>query len=120
MHYDFIAIADSEVPPAVDPNFQHVITTYASETNKTASVWRAVPDDLLDFKPHEKTNPVRTIMVHQFLSEPAFSTSSWARKNRPSRNCFLSAISRPSAPTSTSTFGWRRGGCRSWRRVPPP
>jgi len=22
-------------------------------------MWRAVPDDLLDFKPHEKTNPIR-------------------------------------------------------------
>jgi hypothetical protein len=26
-------------------------------------VWRAVPDGLLDFKPHEKTNPIRTILV---------------------------------------------------------
>jgi len=72
MHYDFIAIADSEVPPAVDPNFQHVVTTYASEADKTVSVWRAVPDDLLDFKPHEKTNPIRTILVHQILSERRF------------------------------------------------
>jgi hypothetical protein len=28
-----------------------------------------VPDHLLDFKPHEKTNPIRTILVHQLLSE---------------------------------------------------
>jgi hypothetical protein len=67
MHYDFIAIPDADVPQAVDPLFQHVLTTYASESNKTVSVWRAVPDDLLDFKPHEKTNPIRTIMVHQPL-----------------------------------------------------
>src|SRR5712671_5243372 len=72
MHYDFIAISDSEVPQAVEPFFQHVLTTYASETNKTVGVWRAVPDDLLDFKPHEKTNPIRTIMVHQLLSERRF------------------------------------------------
>jgi uncharacterized damage-inducible protein DinB len=32
-------------------------------------VWKAVPDDLLDFKPHDKTNPIRTILVHQLLSE---------------------------------------------------
>lgn len=69
MHYDFTAIPDAEVPQAVEPIFQHVVTTYASEANKTVSVWRAVPDDLLDFKPHEKTNPIRTIMVHQLLSE---------------------------------------------------
>ena len=35
-------------------------------------MWRAVPDDLLDFKPHEKTNPIRTILVHQLLSERRF------------------------------------------------
>ena len=72
MIYDFIAIPDTDVPLAVDPTFQHVITTYASETNKTASIWRAVPDSLLDFKPHERTNSIRTIMVHQLLSERWF------------------------------------------------
>src|SRR3954469_24248822 len=72
MHYDFTAIPDADVPQAVDPTFQHVLTTYASETNKTASVWRVVPDILLDFKPHEKTNPIRTILVHQLLSERRF------------------------------------------------
>jgi hypothetical protein len=35
-------------------------------------VWRAVPDALLDFRPHEKTNPIRTILVHQLLSERRF------------------------------------------------
>ena len=72
MHYDFIAIPNADVPQAVEPVFQHVVTTYASETNKTASMWRAVPDALLDFKPHEKTNPIRTILVHQLLSERRF------------------------------------------------
>ena len=72
MQYDFIAIRDDEIPQAVDLTFQHVLTTYTSETNKTVSVWRAVPDDLLDFKPHDKTNPIRTILVHQLLSERRF------------------------------------------------
>jgi len=72
MHYDFIAIPDAEIPKAVEPVFQHAITTYASEANKTVSMWRAVPDDLLDFKPHEKTNSPRTILVHQLLSERRF------------------------------------------------
>jgi hypothetical protein len=35
-------------------------------------VWQAVPDTLLDFTPHEKTNPIRTILVHQLLSERRF------------------------------------------------
>jgi uncharacterized damage-inducible protein DinB len=69
LHYDFRAIPDAEVPAAVDPTFTHILTTYASEANKTTGVWRAVPDELLDFKPHEKTNPIRTILVHQLLSE---------------------------------------------------
>jgi hypothetical protein len=30
MNYDFTAIPDAEVPQAVEPIFQHVITTYAS------------------------------------------------------------------------------------------
>src|SRR5580658_2390323 len=72
MHYDYIAIPDADVPQAIEPIFQHVLHTYTSEANKTASMWRAVPDDLLDFKPHEKTNPIRTIMVHQLLSERRF------------------------------------------------
>jgi uncharacterized damage-inducible protein DinB len=32
----------------------------------------AVPDALLDFKPHEKTNPIRTILIHQLLFERRF------------------------------------------------
>jgi uncharacterized damage-inducible protein DinB len=72
MHYEFTAIPDSEVPRAVDPVFQHVVTIYASESNKTVSMWRAVPDDVLEFKPHDKVNTVRAIMAHQLLSERRF------------------------------------------------
>jgi uncharacterized damage-inducible protein DinB len=72
MHYDYTAIPDRDVPQAVEPIFQHAVTTYASEVNKTVGMWRAVPDHLLDFKPHDKTNPIRTILVHQLLSERRF------------------------------------------------
>ncbi len=72
MHYDFVAIPDAEVPAAAEPAWQHLVATYASETNKTASVWRVVPDGLLDFRPHPKVNTVRTILVHQLLSERRF------------------------------------------------
>src|SRR6185503_17175552 len=72
MHYDFIAIPDADIPRAAEPVFQHLLATYASESNKTASVWRAVPDDRLDFQPHEKANTIRTIFVHQLLSERRF------------------------------------------------
>jgi uncharacterized damage-inducible protein DinB len=72
MNYDFIAIPDEEIPQARDPLFQHLVVTYASETNKTASMWRAIPEDLLEFKPHEKVNTIRVILVHQILSERRF------------------------------------------------
>jgi uncharacterized damage-inducible protein DinB len=72
MRYEHVAIPDAEVPPARDLLFQHLATTYASETNKTASVWREVPDDLLDYRPHEKMNTIRAILEHQILSERRF------------------------------------------------
>ena len=59
-------------PGAVEPAFQHAVTTYAGEANKTVSVWHAVPDGLLDFRPPERTNTIRTILVHQLLSERRF------------------------------------------------
>lgn len=72
MRYEWTAIPDEEVPPAADPVFEHLVGTYASETNKTAAVWKAVPDDLLDFRPRDKCNPVRAILAHQLLSEQRF------------------------------------------------
>jgi uncharacterized damage-inducible protein DinB len=72
MKYDWTAISDAEVPRAADPLFQHLLDTYASETNKTASMWKAIPDTLLDFRPHAKCNTVRLILVHQLLSERRF------------------------------------------------
>lgn len=72
MHYDFTALPETETPRAADPQWQHAVDTYASECNKTASMWRAVPDDCLDFRPHEQTNTIRTILVHQLLSERRF------------------------------------------------
>lgn len=72
MHYEFVAIPDAEVPVGLEPAFRHTVTTYVSETNKTASVWRAIPDDRLDFRPHKKVNTIRTILVHQLLSERRF------------------------------------------------
>jgi len=72
MNYNFIAIPNQDIPQATDPLFQHLVVTYASETNKTASTWKAIPDDLLDFKPHEKVNTIRAILVHQILSERRF------------------------------------------------
>jgi len=72
MKYSFTAIPDSEIPRAVSPAFQHLLDTYASETNKVISVWRAFSTEDLDFRPHPRSSTVREIMRHQLLSERRF------------------------------------------------
>jgi uncharacterized damage-inducible protein DinB len=71
MHYDYTAIPDAEIP-VTESIFQHLVKIYVSECNKTASMWKAVPEDCLDFTPHERTNSIRTIFQHQLLSERRF------------------------------------------------
>jgi len=105
MHYDYTAIPDADVPQAVDPTFQHVPTTYASETNKTVSVWRAVPDHLLDFKPHDKTNPIRTIMVHQLLSERRFFAQ-FVGTEEPSADELLPTGDKPGVQSYIEKYVW--------------
>lgn len=113
MHYDFIAIPDADVPQAVDPMFQHVLQTYASEANKTVGVWRAVPDHLIDFKPHDKTNSIRTILVHQLLSERRFFAQ-FIGTDEPAVEELLPADETPVVQaTSTNSSGRRRTDCRN-------
>lgn len=54
------------------PLFQHLVDTYASETNKTASVWSELKDDQLGYRPHARSGTVRDILAHQILSERRF------------------------------------------------
>lgn len=72
MHYPFVAIADEKVPRAAEPAFQHMLDTYASETNKVASVWKAFRDDDLAYRPHPRSTSVGDIFKHQLLSERRF------------------------------------------------
>src|SRR5581483_8412823 len=72
MRYPLVAIADSEIPAAVEAVFQHVLDTYASETNKVISTWSSFGDDELSFRPHEKSMSVAEVMRHQLLSERRF------------------------------------------------
>jgi uncharacterized damage-inducible protein DinB len=72
MDYEFSAISDAQVPRAREPIFQHMLDTYASETNKVISVWGGFADGDLPFKPHEKSSAVLDIMKHQLLSERRF------------------------------------------------
>ena len=72
MRYLYTAIDPSEIPQAANPVFQHLLDTYASETNKVVAVWRCFAPEDLYFRPHEKSSPVREILKHQLLSERRF------------------------------------------------
>jgi uncharacterized damage-inducible protein DinB len=72
MQYEHEFLASGAVPRARLPLLQHLVTTYASETNKTASLWSELTDAQLDFRPHSRSSAVRQILVHQILSERRF------------------------------------------------
>lgn len=72
MEYERAFIPDAAIPKARVALLQHLIDTYASETNKTASVWSELRDDQLGFRPHSRSSTVRQILVHQLLSERRF------------------------------------------------
>ncbi len=40
MQYEYTAIPEAQIPRAADAVFQHLLDTYASETNKVVSLWR--------------------------------------------------------------------------------
>src|SRR3954468_7869470 len=70
--YPFRAIDAADIPRAAEPANQHVVDVYASEVNKTASVWRAFDAATLDFKPHPKSTSVSDIFRHELLSGRRF------------------------------------------------
>lgn len=72
MNYPSVAISDSEIPRTSLPIFQHLLDTYASETNKVISVWHEFQQEDLAFRPHPKSSSVEEIMKHQLLSERRF------------------------------------------------
>jgi uncharacterized damage-inducible protein DinB len=72
VQYDYIAIPQAEVPRAADPLFQHLLDTYAGETDKVISVWRCFSDADFGFRPHQKSSTVLEIFKHQLLSERRF------------------------------------------------
>jgi uncharacterized damage-inducible protein DinB len=65
-------IDGSEVPRAADLSDQHLLDVYASEINKTASVWSAFDDGVLDYRPHPKSMAVRDVFKHELLSGRRF------------------------------------------------
>lgn len=88
MNYPHTFIPESEVPQAAIATYDHVIETYVSETNKVASIWSAVPDEHLDFRPHPKSSSIRQIMVHQILGERRFFAE-FVGLHEPAPDCLL-------------------------------
>jgi len=72
MQYAYSAITDAQVPHARFPIFQHIVDTYASETNKIVSLWKEFTDSDLLFRPHARSSTVLEVMKHQLLSERRF------------------------------------------------
>jgi len=72
MKYEYIAIPEAEVPRASSLRFQHLLDTYAGETNKTISVWLAFSAIEMTFRPHPRSGAVEDILKHQLLSERRF------------------------------------------------
>jgi hypothetical protein len=65
-------IAESGIPSAANPLLQHALDTYASEINKTASVFGQFAMEDLPFRPHPRSSTTLEIFRHQLLSERRF------------------------------------------------
>jgi uncharacterized damage-inducible protein DinB len=65
-------IGESEIPRAVNPLLQHALDTYASESNKTASVFLQFDPSDFSFRPHPRSSTTIEIFRHQLLSERRF------------------------------------------------
>jgi len=70
--YPFHTIDAADIPRAADPADQHLLDVYASEVNKTASVWRGFDAATLAFRPHPKSATVAEIFKHELLSGRRF------------------------------------------------
>ena len=70
--YPFCVIDAAAIPRAADPTDQHLVDVYASEINKTASVWHAFDAATLGFRPHPKSTAVGDIFKHELLSARRF------------------------------------------------
>jgi uncharacterized damage-inducible protein DinB len=70
--YPYEIIDAADIPRAGDPADQHLLDVYASEINKTASVWHSFDAAMLGFKPHPKSTAVGDIFKHELLSGRRF------------------------------------------------
>jgi uncharacterized damage-inducible protein DinB len=96
MHYEASVIPENEVPVATAPLFQHILDTYASETNKTYATWMLFSADEMDFRPDARSSSVGEIMKHQLLSERRFFSEFLGLPEPPAESILPAEVS-PSA-----------------------
>ena len=70
--YSFRVLGATAIPRADDPRCQQLVDVYASEINKTASVWRAFDEPTLAYRPHLKSSTVADVFKHELLSGRRF------------------------------------------------
>lgn len=70
--YGLNVIVEARIPRASNPLLQHTLETYASETNKTATVFRQFAPEDLSFRSHPRSSTVLDVFRHQLLSERRF------------------------------------------------
>src|ERR1700722_5683224 len=84
MQYGFLAIPDHDVPQAIEPIFQLVVTTYTSETNKTVSMWRGAPPHRMVRKnPTAWLDFLLTLMPVYPDEKPTKSCTAWLQEIPP-------------------------------------
>jgi uncharacterized damage-inducible protein DinB len=97
MQYEYVAIPEMAVPRAYHPLFQHVLDTYASESNKVVSLWREFRTEDMVFKPVDRSSSVAEVMKHQLLSERRFFAEFIGLPDEPAASAVLPAELTPPA-----------------------
>jgi hypothetical protein len=97
LSYAYTAIPEHVIPVAAEPLLQPALDTYASETNKVASVWREFRDEDLVYRPHERASTVGDILKHQLLSERRFFGEFLGVPEPPPKEVLPPSITVPSA-----------------------
>lgn len=97
MQYEYVAIAEMAVPRAHNPLFQHLLDTYASESNKVVSLWREFRTEDMVFKPVSRSSSVADVMKHQLLSERRFFAEFIGLPDEPVASAVLPAELTPAA-----------------------
>jgi uncharacterized damage-inducible protein DinB len=125
MTYPVTAIPESAIPRAADRTYQHLLDTYASETNKVASLWSIFSPADLEYRPHRRSSTVREILQHELLSARRFFGEFLGAPEPPSGDVLPpedtpEAYRRRMVELATSRLGWIASRTPAWWLEPVP